>query len=93
MSPKEYATPEHAHDLSDGEFLVLYGKKRTIWRVVDGIVESYQLTGKFKWKWFTVRAGTPHGFSCGESLMVWIVTERWAMGSPVTSVAKDFRLT
>lgn len=89
----DYSPPKHIHEFHDGEFMVLYGGKRYIWRRFEnGVENGYVLDGKFKWKWFSVRANTLHGFSKGETPMIWIVIEKWKEGSPVTSVAEDLKL-
>lgn len=31
-APTDYATPEHSHENSDGEFLILWARNRRIWR-------------------------------------------------------------
>lgn len=103
-SPANYSTPEHTHENSDGEFLILYGSGRKIYRkpFTNSFREDwcrcvtkqeYELTGRKYFKWFSVRAGTPHGFSCGATPMIWLCLEKWKPGKKVTSVATDFKLT
>lgn len=99
-APADYSPPEHTHDDVDGEFFVLYGKNRIIYRVVPCFgkwelldKQAYNLTGRKYFKWFSVRAGTPHAFEKGDSCMIWIVVEKWLPGRKVGSVATDFHLT
>lgn len=101
-APADYSTPEHTHEDSDGEFLVLHGRGRWIWRrpqlpwedAPEVLMrQAYRLKGGFRWKWLTVKAGTPHGFERGETPMIWLCVEHWKPGVKVTSVATDFVLT
>lgn len=101
FAPAAYSPPEHTHEKSDGEFFVLFGRGRKIYRKADvpgygGLVttkQEYELTGRTYFKWFSVRAGTPHGFSEGKTPMIWFCFETWKRGVKPTSVAEDFKLT
>lgn len=103
-APADFATPEHTHENSSSEFLILYARTRFIYRrtvdfisTVDGKVryrtEGYVVNVPPFRRTLTVRAGTPHAFHRGESCMVWLCFERWKKNVPVTSVAEDFQLT
>ncbi len=103
-APADYATPEHTHENSDGEFLILFSRTRFIYRrMVDSIstvdgrthyrTEGYVVNVPPWRRTLSVRAGTPHAFHKGSSPMIWLCFERWKEGVPVTSVAEDFRLT
>lgn len=96
-APSNFSTPEHIHEHSDGEFFVIYGSGRKIWRRISmpgrNYVEGYDIADRKYWKWFSVRAGTPHAFSCGRTPMVWLCSETWKPGTKVTSVAEDFILS
>lgn len=90
-APAGFATVPHRHANSSGEFTVLYGRNRRIWRKVAGRIESYVVNfpvclGRF----LSVRAGTEHGFDKGDSCMVWLCFETWRKGVKPTSVAVDF---
>lgn len=104
FSPADYSPPEHTHEESDGEFFVLYGRGREIWRITKDycspfphvwypVRQQYNLTGRKYFKWFSVRAGTPHGFSKGATPMIWLCWEKWKVGTKVSSVVNDFKLT
>lgn len=93
-APANYETPEHRHDLSDSEFTILWARDRVIYRVIDGMVQSYRANTPGVWgRWLSVRAGTPHAFKAGATFMLWLVVQRWREGVKVTSVAEDFRPT
>lgn len=90
-APADFATVPHRHNDSSGEFTVLYGRNRRIWRRVAERMESYIVNfpsclGRF----LSVRAGTVHGFDKGDSCMIWLCFETWRKGAKVTSVAEDF---
>lgn len=96
--PANYACVEHTHKDSDGEFFVVYGRGRDIWRKtwphwLSGAmcqIEVYNITNRHYFKTYTVRANTPHGFSVGSTLMVFLCWETYRKGVPVTSPAVDF---
>lgn len=102
-APADYEPREHVHKNSDGEFWVLYGKNRYIYRKVlyDGpgvsgpiwAEEGYNIDSRSYWKLLSVRARTPHAFLKGDSPMIWICFEKWKPGTKVTSVAEDLVLT
>lgn len=72
-----YACVEHTHKDSDGEFFVLFGKDRFIWRKFQDYYkigkstysretqQMYNITERPYWKWYSVRADVPHGFGRG----------------------------
>ena len=100
--PRDYACEEHTHELSSGEFFVLYGKDREIWRTVKGPWvkdylqwrtskrEQYNISNRTYFKWLSVRAGTPHGFSRGATPMVFLTLTKWKKDAKITSPAIDF---
>lgn len=93
-APADYATPEHTHEDSDSEFLILWARNRVIYRVVNCMIESYVAHTPGVWgKWLSVRAGTPHAFKTGTSCLIWISSQTWKPGVTVTSVAEDFKIT
>lgn len=93
-APADYATPEHTHDNSSGEFTILYSKNRRIYRRIGTKTDAYIANTPEAWgRFLSVRAGTPHAFSKGDSAMIWLCFETWKPGVMVTSVADDFRLT
>ncbi len=92
VSPSDYSPPEHSHGNSDGEFFVLYGRDRCIWKRTGGNKISYNITGRNYWKWFSVRAGEVHKFETGGTPMIWLCWEKWKPGVKVTSVADDLTL-
>lgn len=91
-APSWYAPPTHSHSTVDGEFFVLYGQGREIWKRTELCVVGYNITGRKYWKWYTVRAGDQHSFSRGTTCMIWLCWETWKPGVKVTSVAEDFVL-
>ena len=104
--PRDYACVEHVHKDSDGEFFVVFGKGRNIWRTVTGIEKNiygnmvsglirqmYHITDRTYFKTYTVRANTPHGFSIGTSPMIFLCWETYLPGRRVTSPAADFHPT
>jgi hypothetical protein len=102
--PKDYACVEHTHKDSDGEFFVVYGKDRFIWRrhsdhkhvagtsytYKEERQEIYNITDRPYWKWYTVKSAVPHGFGRGASPMVFLCWETYRKGVKVTSPAIDF---
>lgn len=93
-APATYSPPMHSHNNSDGEFFVLYGKGRAIWKypLGDCIARAYNISDRTYWKWWSVRAYEQHGFSKGATCMIWLCWEKWKPGTKVTSVAEDFVL-
>lgn len=105
LVPSDYACVEHTHKDSDGEFFVLYGQEREIYRRIlttksnDYSLEfpryyyttqQYNISTRKYFKWLTVRANTPHGFSRGQSPMVFLCFQTYRKGCRVTSPAIDF---
>lgn len=109
LIPQDYQCIEHTHKDSYGEFFVLYGKGREIYRKTkikcemvtnsSGLrylempgqrLEKYNISTRKYFKWLTVRANTPHGFSRGQSPMVFLCFQTYRKGCRVTSPAIDF---
>ena len=88
--PADYACVEHTHKDSDGEFFVVYGKGRDIWRRIGAESQCYDITNRNYFKWLTVRANVVHGFSPGATPMVFLCWETYRKGVKVTSPAIDF---
>lgn len=94
FAPADYATPEHTHENSDGEFTILWAKNRMIWKRVDGVMKAYRAHVPSCWgKFLTVRAGEVHAFGEGATFMLWLCWQTWKKGVKVTSPAEDFVLT
>ncbi len=106
--PRDYACVEHVHHDSDGEFFVVFGKGREIYRKVETEPASYwpynsypatiskqeyNISSRKYFRTYTVRANTPHGFSAGSSPMVFLCWETYLPGRRVTSPAVDFHPT
>lgn len=96
-APANYATPEHSHNESHGEFTILWARNRRIYRKVktpqgERVDEYIASTPRFWGKFLSVPMGVVHAFEKGDSCMVWICVETWKRGVTVTSVATDFHL-
>ncbi len=93
-APAWFATPEHTHENSDGEFTILWSRYRRIYRKVHDRTDDYIAMHPYCWgKWLSVRAGTPHAFESGDSCMIWLCWQTWKKGVKVTSPADDFVLS
>lgn len=103
--PADYECKEHIHKDSDGEFFVVYGKNREIYRKESIVtrdvfkkteiitrIDKYNISSRKFWKWLTVKANTPHGFSSGATPMVFLCWEKYRKDVKVTSPAIDFHL-
>lgn len=104
--PADYECSEHTHKNSDGEFFVVCGKNREIYRkeMQEAShwpynewkeyceLQQYNISSRKFWKWLTVKANTPHGFSSGSTPMVFLCWEKYRKGVKVTSPAIDFNL-
>ena len=98
FAPADYAPPEHVHRYSSSEFLILFARRRRIFRRVetpkglrtDQYVADTRKLPWWKFRTLSVRYGVRHAFCKGASPMIWLAFETWKKGVKITSVAEDF---
>lgn len=90
-APANFSVEGHTHANSDGEFFVIYGFNRKIWKIKNGQELSYNISDRPYWNRLTVRHNEQHGFNRGSTPMIWLCFETWLNNVEPSSVAKDMQ--